>query len=563
MTISQNVEVPAPVVPRTAATVIVARDGAQGMEVLLLRRAEREGDIYLGACVFPGGTVDAEDRELREHCPPGSAQAWPPEEFDGRIAAIRETFEEAGLLFAYDAHGALVDLHAHDAGELAEARRALLAGEVGFAEICRRLTGGVRLAPDRFAYFDRWLTPPGLKRRFDTRFFVAVAPPSQTALHDIVESVESMWLRPVDVLDPARQLKLMAVTRKILERLQSFETAAAFFEHASRISQAGEVPITMPRLGSGRRGRVGVQPSEAAYAEIGRLDPNGSGEAFYDIEPGRVVRFAPRVLRITAPNPGMMTGPGTNTYIVGSPNAKSGAPGGEWVVIDPGPADPGHVQAILDAAPGAIRAILLTHTHSDHWPASVQLSERSGAPIWGMPPLHADFDASLLGRVLRDGEALDVGEDTTLRVVHTPGHASNHLCYLLEEERTLFSGDHLMQGSTVVINPPDGDMAAYLSSLNALLEEELQWVFPGHGFLIADPHKLIRQVIAHRLGREAKVLAGMRAVAPADLDTLTAKIYDDVSADRHKVAARSLLAHLQKLQGDGVVAERDGQWFLQ
>ncbi|MDZ7590552.1 MAG: MBL fold metallo-hydrolase [Rubrivivax sp.] len=153
-----------------------------------------------------------------------------------------------------------------------------------------------------------------------------------------------------------------------------------------------------------------------------------------------------------------------------------------------------------------------------------------------------------------------LGPDSTLRVIHTPGHASNHLCYLLEEERLLFTGDHVMQGSTVVINPPDGNMAAYLQALHALLDEDLQWLAPGHGFLVAEPQAVLRALIAHRLRREAKVVAALRQAGPARLDALLPQVYDDVPAALHGVARRSLLAHLLKLLGEGaarVVAEDD------
>ncbi|HSQ72154.1 MAG TPA: MBL fold metallo-hydrolase, partial [Rubrivivax sp.] len=151
----------------------------------------------------------------------------------------------------------------------------------------------------------------------------------------------------------------------------------------------------------------------------------------------------------------------------------------------------------------------------------------------------------------RHGDRLPLGPGSTLRVIHTPGHASNHLCYLLEEERLLFTGDHVMQGSTVVINPPDGDMAAYLQALRMLLEEDLQWLAPGHGFLVAEPHAVLRALIAHRLKREAKVTVALRQAGPASLDDLLPRVYDDVPAALHAMARRSLLAHLLKLRGEG------------
>jgi glyoxylase-like metal-dependent hydrolase (beta-lactamase superfamily II) len=182
------------------------------------------------------------------------------------------------------------------------------------------------------------------------------------------------------------------------------------------------------------------------------------------------------------------------------------------------------------------------------------LAAATGAAVGGRRASHAmwqdeSFDAAFEPI---DGQRLALGDDATLRVIHTPGHASNHLCYLLEEERLLFTGDHLMQGSTVVINPPDGDMAAYLRSLQSLLDDEaLDWLAPGHGFLVGQPQAVLRGLIAHRLRREAKVLAVLRSVVGATLPELLPRVYDDVPSALHPVAARSLLAHLLKLAQDG------------
>jgi glyoxylase-like metal-dependent hydrolase (beta-lactamase superfamily II) len=264
------------------------------------------------------------------------------------------------------------------------------------------------------------------------------------------------------------------------------------------------------------------------------------------------------VIRVTAPNPGVMTGPGTNTYLVG------GGAANEWAVIDPGPNLPEHVEAILHAAPGPVRWILATHTHHDHSPASVPLKQHTHAPVMGRVAVHSHKqDGSFTpDRVLEDGERLALAPGVTLRVLHTPGHASNHLCYLLEEEKTLFTGDHLMQASTVVINPPDGDMAAYLRTLRALLDEDIDWLAPGHGFLMAQPRRVVQGVIEHRLKREAKVLATLRAHGPATLEQLLPHAYDDVDPRLLPVAARSLLAHLDKLRTDGVAVDADGHWAL-
>jgi glyoxylase-like metal-dependent hydrolase (beta-lactamase superfamily II) len=237
-----------------------------------------------------------------------------------------------------------------------------------------------------------------------------------------------------------------------------------------------------------------VLPDEPAWAELGRIDPAGRGECSYDIVAGAAVRLSERVIRVTAGNGSAMTGPGTNTYLVG------GGGSGDWAVIDPGPALADHVEAILAAAPGPITRILVTHTHTDHSPATVALKARTGASVHGLAPRHAEWqDASFAADVtLTGGERIALAPHTHLSVIHTPGHAGNHLCYLLEEEKLLFTGDHVMQASTVVINPPDGDMAAYIASLRSLLDLDLEWLAPGHGFLMAQPRAAMEAIIAHR-----------------------------------------------------------------
>jgi glyoxylase-like metal-dependent hydrolase (beta-lactamase superfamily II) len=250
-----------------------------------------------------------------------------------------------------------------------------------------------------------------------------------------------------------------------------------------------------------------------------------------------------------------MTGPGTNSYLVG------GGPRNVWAVIDPGPPDPAHVDALLAAAPGPIETILVTHTHRDHSPAAALLKGCTGAAVAGRLADHAEWqDSSFVpDRLLHGGESLAL-DGATLAVLHTPGHASNHLCYRLEEEKTLFTGDHVMQQSTVVINPPDGDMAAYLASLRALLDMDLDWLAPGHGFLMAPPRQAFEKIIAHRLKREAKVLAALHTHGPASAEDLLAPVYDDVPERMHPVALRSLTAHLLKLRDEGRALEQGGRW---
>ena len=544
---------------RPAATLIVVRDADAGMQVLLMRRVERSNDRSSGAFVFPGGTLDKGDRALHAFCASlddATASARLRLEQNGLdyfIAAVRECFEEAGLLFACDADGALTSLEQFGADELVEMRTAVRRGDLGLGDLCTRL--GLRLAVDRLAYHSHWVTPPGLPKRFDTRFFVAVAPPGQTASFDQLETLEHRWIRPADALAESSGVRLPNPTRRTLESIERFSSAVECFERALALR---EIELLMPRVANGAQGPQPLMPTHAAYAEVGRIDPDGTGSASYELPTGRVVQLSDRVRRVTAPNGSVMTGPGTNTYFVGD------AVGAACAVIDPGPDDASHVEAIIAAAPGPIRWILVTHTHRDHSPAAAALKARTGAPLFGMRARLQEWqDAGFApDRLLAHGERVPVGERSTLRVIHTPGHASNHLCYLLEEERTLFTGDHVMQGSTVVINPPDGDMTQYIDSLRALLDENLHWLAPGHGFLIDRPAHAINRLIKHRLGRETKVIEALRALGPSEIAPLLAQVYDDVPVRMHPVALRSLTAHLLKLAVEGRARETLGRWCL-
>ena len=272
------------------------------------------------------------------------------------------------------------------------------------------------------------------------------------------------------------------------------------------------------------------------------------------IVPGEVVQVSPLVRRLTAPNPGMMTGPGTNAYIVGKK---------ALALIDPGPDDDSHLQAMLGAVGNRLRWILCTHTHKDHSPGARALKEATGAEVIGMAaPQHDNQDKEFApDRVFAHNDVLDCGP-FKLRAIHTPGHASNHLCYLLDREKMLFTGDHIMQGSTVVINPPDGDMVAYLKSLKSLLELDLARVAPGHGHPIETPHAEAQRLIEHRLAREQKVVDAFNIHNPATLDELVPIVYADVEPRLHIVARRSLYAHLLKLEHDGRVWQQGERWKL-
>jgi glyoxylase-like metal-dependent hydrolase (beta-lactamase superfamily II) len=237
-----------------------------------------------------------------------------------------------------------------------------------------------------------------------------------------------------------------------------------------------------------------------------------------------------------------MTGPGTNTYLIGH---------ARFIVIDPGPADHAHIERIIAQTRGTIASVLVTHTHSDHSPGAAQLAAATGATLLGRPaPRDGRQDLSFAPeRIVADGDVVAI-DDLPLRALHTPGHASNHVCYLLEGAGLLFTGDHLMQGSTVVIAPPDGNMRDYLQSLERLQREPVTRLAPGHGSTIEDAQAEISRIIAHRLQREAKVLERLQQLGPITIDDLVSRVYDDVDPRLHPLAKSSLLAHLQKLEAE-------------
>ncbi|MBT8085675.1 MAG: MBL fold metallo-hydrolase [Woeseia sp.] len=270
---------------------------------------------------------------------------------------------------------------------------------------------------------------------------------------------------------------------------------------------------------------------------------------------GRAVDVTPQVCRLLAPNPSMMTGPGTNTYLLGQKRS---------VVIDPGPPIAAHIDAIVELSGGEVDAILVTHTHPDHSPAAARLAKLTGAPLYGRPaPDGQHQDKTFVPDLVFEDGALFAAADVSLRVLHTPGHASNHLCYLRESDGLLFTGDHIIDGSTVVIDPPDGSMSEYLDSLARLKNEPLKKIAPGHGDLIPEPFSVIDWIINHRLEREHKIIAALRGRDPISSKDLTRIVYAHVDERLYPVAERSLLAHLLKLQVDRRATISNDRWQLQ
>lgn len=283
-----------------------------------------------------------------------------------------------------------------------------------------------------------------------------------------------------------------------------------------------------------------------------------------DLPTGTLMRLSPLVARVLAPNPSPFTYTGTQTYLVG---------GEDVAVIDPGPDDPAHLAALLDAIGGRpVTAILCTHTHRDHSPAAAPLSARTGAAIIGCAPLtleddgpraDAAFDAAYRpDRVLKDGDRLG-GKGWTLAAVATPGHTSNHLCFALLEEKALFTGDHVMGWSTSVVSPPDGDMTAYMASMQRLLDRTDAVYYPAHGDAVDNPQRLVRGMMGHRKQREGQIVRFLERNGASEIPDMVTEMYKGVDPRLHSAAGRSVLAHLIDLDGRGIAAATgDGRWQL-
>ncbi len=276
---------------------------------------------------------------------------------------------------------------------------------------------------------------------------------------------------------------------------------------------------------------------------------------------GRVERLSPLVRRVLARNPSPFTFTGTGTYIVGT---------GTVAIIDPGPADSDHLDAVAQAVAGeTVSHHLITHTHMDHSPGAAPLAALVGGVIAGCAPLvladggpraDAGFDASYApDRVLADGDSVS-GPDWTLRAVHTPGHTSNHLCFALEEEATLFSGDHVMGWSTTVVAPPDGDMAAYMRSLALLLDRADRRYLPTHGPAIDEPHRFVRGLIAHRRQREGQIMKLLGEGVDL-VPLMVEQMYAPVDRRLWPAAERSVQAHLIDMEARGLVRRNREGWL--
>ncbi|MEO7940341.1 MAG: MBL fold metallo-hydrolase [Burkholderiaceae bacterium] len=531
---------PAPL--RQAATVLLLRDGPQGIEVLMTRRSDN-ASFAPGAYVFPGGGIDPADGLAHGMAKRRVGQS--DLHLTQAIAAIRESFEELGVVLARRADGTWPD-----AADLAALQRS-----APFAEQCA--ARGLVLAADTVYLLAHWITDRDLPRRFDVPFLVARMPEGQSPVADETEQFEPVWVRAADALarHAAGGFFIIFPTIRTLQRLTAFASVDALLQACA----ATEEPLwtSCPRAGllAGKEERY--MEREHPYGELQLVSPDGQIVHHLDWQSLQPVPLLRNLMRLTAPNPGAMTGPGTNSYLVGDP-----ATG--YIAIDPGPADPEHIERLWRAAGGNIRFIVCTHSHPDHAPGAAPLQALCDPP----PPilgLHSADTARANSafapdRGLADGEELHLsGADGTvqhtLRVVHTPGHAANHLCLVLLQDGVLFSGDHVLNGSTTVVDPPDGDMNAYLESLDKLTAAcdacAVEYIAPAHGYVIGQAADAIAGLKAHRLTREAKILGVMQRQPEGTLDDWVQHAYDDVPPRMWPVAKRSLLAHVQRIQSMG------------
>ncbi len=545
-----------PVATRPAATVLLLRDTPDngGLEVLMTRRSGT-ASFAPGAYVFPGGGIDALDASPETHAAADRRPAQGDLHLTQAIAAIRESFEELGVLLARHTDGPRKGLMA-DAHDIAAIDRHL-----PFAAQCQ--ARGLRLAADSVYLLAHWTGDRDLPRRFEVPFLVARMPEGQEPVADETEQFEPVWVRPADALarHEAGQFFMIYPTIRTLQRLAKFDATQAVLD-----AVAHEQPlwVSCPRAGLLGGTEARYMEDEMPFGELALVCPDGQIVHPLDWQTERAVPLLRNVQRLTAPNPGVMTGPGTNSYLVGDP-----ATG--FIAIDPGPADAEHLDKLWRAAGGDIRMIVCTHSHPDHSPGAAPLQAlcvqagRAAPPILGLPsaPTARAASAFTPDRALQNNELLALsgkaleGEIThTLQVVHTPGHAANHVCLLLQEDGLLFSGDHILNGSTTVIDPPDGNMADYLDSLDRLdalcAEHSVEFILPAHGHVLGGPINGARSAIAklkaHRLAREAKVLAAMQALPDGSMEDWVQHAYDDVPPRMWPVAQRSLLAHVERIR---------------
>jgi endoribonuclease LACTB2 len=480
---------------KESAAIVLIRGEGEAIEVFWVRRGDSVSYMP-GFDAFIGGKVAAEDLEL-----PIESAAEGPERVL-RACAIREAFEEAGVLVALDASA--------DANALPDARRRLLDGSARFDALAR--DHGWRFRADALEFAGRWMTPPFASQRFDTWFFLARVPEGQQASVQAGELASGEWIKPAVALDRWRN-------------------GTATF--------AAPILYTLITLAAGG----------ANLAARMAREPERSGDPIRRIELGWGIVLHPMRTKPLPP------ATHTNAYFVGER---------EMALIDPGSGDPEEVDALmrvltaLEADGRKLTTVLVTHHHPDHMSGIEAVRAMRDVRVLA----HAS-SAKLVraDHTLADGDLIALGgseRDWTLRTLYTPGHTGDHLCFIHDRTHALFTGDLIPGGSgTVIIDPPDGDMAAYIASLERLTREGVVTLYPGHGSPQGGAMRRIRGLIAHRLEREAKVVTAL-ALGPGTIPELVERAYADTPRELWPYAARSLLAHLLKLEAEHR-AERDGE----
>ncbi|HWL65259.1 MAG TPA: MBL fold metallo-hydrolase [Actinomycetota bacterium] len=476
--------------PRAAATLVILREGVEGAEVLITIRP-KELRFMGGVAVFPGGAVAPEDSDPRwSRCSvldgPTAATALgadPLEALAAYICAIRESYEEVAYAPVFS--GAVPDRTSRPGA---------------FLDSC--LERNVVLQTDRLVPAGRWVTPLGSPVRFDARFFVTEAPGDWEPDPDPGEVAEAFWIAPSAALERWTEGELLMAPPTV-EMLQ-------------RLALGSDVASILMEL-------QGESSTEAG-----------------------IETFSAFVRRVVAPNPGLMTGPGTNTYIVGA---------GPVCVIDPAVDDPAYIDTLLSNHLDIDR-ILITHRHPDHVGGVAVLAERTGAEVRAF----GDEEAGGVSvKPIVDEEVIDVG-GVELRALFTPGHAPDHLCFYLDGAASLFAGDNVLGFGTAVISPPEGNMKTYVESLQRLRSLHISRIYPGHFPPLDGGDAIVEGYLQHRAERNEAIVAAVGSGA-SDIPEIVGAVYTDVSSELHPIAEHQVRAHLEMLEQEGRVFRSGNRWL--